>query len=137
IGGDQRAAGAQGIVRSRTAPLRGQPGRGFPATHRSITRLWKGHACMNISPPANPGDRSSLSSSQYTIVMGRQGYVPVVLRLVGMELFKLRRRALSKVVGSIAAVLAIIPFVLVGIGTLVTINTPLESFQPQCQAITN
>ncbi len=92
---------------------------------------------MNISPPANPDDRSSLSSSKYAITMGRQGYVPVVLRLVGMELFKLRRRTLSKTVGSIAAVLAIIPFVLVAIGTVVTINTPLESFQPQCQAITS
>lgn len=90
---------------------------------------------MNISPPANADESSSLASSKSVVVMGRQDYVSVVLRLIGMELFKLRRRALSKVIGSIAIALAIIPFVLVATGTLFTLNQPLDNFQPQCQAI--
>lgn len=88
---------------------------------------------MNISPPTNIDDQAPLASSTYTVVMGRRGYIPVVLRLTRMELFKLRRRALSKVVGSIAAVLAIILFLFVAIGTVVTINTPLDNYQPPCQ----
>jgi len=90
---------------------------------------------MNISPPANADEPGSLASGKYSVIMGRQGYTAVVLRLIGMEMYKLRRRTLSKAVGSIAAVLAIIPFVLVAIGTLVTINTPVESYQPPCQTI--
>jgi ABC-type transport system involved in multi-copper enzyme maturation permease subunit len=88
---------------------------------------------MNISPPANADEPSSLASTRSVVVMGRQSYVPVVLRLIGMELFKLRRRTLSKVIGSIAVALAIIPFVLVATGTLFTQNQPLDNFQPLCQ----
>jgi ABC-2 type transport system permease protein len=90
---------------------------------------------MNISPPANSGDRASLSSNASTVVMGRQGYVPVVLRLTGMELYKLRRRVLSKAVGTIAAVLAIIPFLLVVAGVVVTQNQSLDTYQPPCQPV--
>ena len=65
--------------------------------------------------------------------MGRQDYLSVVLRLVGMELYKLRRRAMSKVLGSIAIVLAVLPFALIAFGTFATANAPAGSFGPQCQ----
>ena len=42
-----------------------------------------------------------------SVVMGKSDYLSVLLRLVAMELYKLRRRALSKVLTSI------------GIGTIV------------------
>lgn len=61
----------------------------------------------------------------------------VTLRLIGMELYKLRRRALSKSLGSIAVALAIIPSLFIGAGTFVTLNAPLDSFQPSCQALGN
>jgi ABC-type transport system involved in multi-copper enzyme maturation permease subunit len=87
---------------------------------------------MSMSPAADTDDRLSASQGKGAIVMGRRGYPFVVLRLVGMELYKLRRRAMSKVVGSIAVVLAIIPFLLVAVGTIVTVDAPLSSYQPSC-----
>jgi len=92
---------------------------------------------MNMLPTTNPDDRLALSSNKSAIVMGQPGSVFVVLRLIGMELYKLRRRALSKVVGIIAVVLAILPFLIIGIGTIVTMNQPLDSFQPQCTQSSN
>lgn len=89
---------------------------------------------MNMSPATRRDDQPSATPGQSAIVMGRTGYSFVVLRLVGMELYKLRRRAMSKVVGTIAVVLAIIPFLLVGIGTIVTVNAPLSSYQPACES---
>ncbi len=42
-----------------------------------------------------------------TVFMGRQDFFSVVLRLIGVELYKIRRRMLSKVLASIAIVAAI------------------------------
>jgi ABC-type transport system involved in multi-copper enzyme maturation permease subunit len=94
---------------------------------------------MSISPqlPANAGEQSSAAPRGGSILPGRQGYLPVTLRLIGMELYKLRRRALSKTLGSIAIALAIIPFLFFGAGTLVSQNAPLDSFQPPCQTFGN
>ncbi|HLX58875.1 MAG TPA: ABC transporter permease [Ktedonobacteraceae bacterium] len=71
-----------------------------------------------------------------SIVMGRQDYPSVVLRLVGMELYKLRRRTLSRVVGSIAVTLAILLFLLISVATIFTSNAPASSFIQTCQSQT-
>ncbi|MGH2494973.1 MAG: ABC transporter permease [Ktedonobacteraceae bacterium] len=88
---------------------------------------------MNISPqlPA----RSTRSES---VVMGRQGYLSVVLRLIGMELYKIRRRVMSKVLGIIVIVLAVLPFALVAVGTFATANAPAGSLAPSsCQSFSS
>lgn len=92
---------------------------------------------MNISPqlPAQAGEPASSFARDASIIMGRQGYLFVVLRLIGMELYKIRRRALSKALGSIIIAIAILPFLAITAGTLFTLNTPLENFQPPCQVI--
>lgn len=86
---------------------------------------------MHVSPsspiPANPERGAS-------VVPGRQGYVFVVLRLIGMELYKLRRRALSKALGIIAVALAVLPFALIAFGVFATVNAPAGSFSAPCQA---
>src|SRR5579859_540558 len=86
---------------------------------------------MHVSPsspiPVSP-ERSA------SVILGRQGYLSVVLRLVGMELYKLRRRAMSKVLGIIAVALAVLPFALVAFGTFATANAPAGSFSPPCQS---
>ncbi len=85
---------------------------------------------MHISPtspiPASP-ERSA------SVILGRQDYLSVVLRLIGMELYKLRRRAMSKVLGIIAVALAVLPFALIALGTFATANAPAGSFSPSCQ----
>ena len=85
---------------------------------------------MNVSPQLPVSSTRSAS-----VIMGRQGYLSVVLRLIGMELYKLRRRVMSKVLGIIAIALAVLPFALVAIGTFATANAPAGSFAPSCQAI--
>src|SRR5207248_431825 len=68
-------------------------------------------------------------------ILGRQDYVSTLLRLIGMELYKIRRRAMSKVLGSIAVVAAVLVFLFLSIGTLYVSNLPLTAFQPPCQQI--
>lgn len=84
---------------------------------------------MQVSPrmPANPARRAS-------VIMGRQDYLSVVLRLIGMELYKLRRRAMSKALGIIAVALAVLPFALIAFGTFATANAPAGSFSSSCQS---
>ncbi len=91
---------------------------------------------MNVSPrlPAQTEAYLPQSARSASVVMGRQDYLSVVLRLIGMELYKLRRRAMSKVLGIIAVVLAVLPFALVAFGTFATANAPANSFAPPCQA---
>lgn len=75
------------------------------------------------------------STRTESVVMGRQDYLSVVLRLIGMELYKLRRRVMSKVLGIIAIALAVLPFALVAVGTFATANAPAGSFtSSSCQS---
>jgi ABC-type transport system involved in multi-copper enzyme maturation permease subunit len=83
---------------------------------------------MNVSP-----QMSASAPRSPSVVMGRLDYLSVVLRLIGMELYKLRRRAMSKVLGIIAVVLAVLPFALVALGTFATANAPAGSFTSSCQ----
>jgi ABC-type transport system involved in multi-copper enzyme maturation permease subunit len=46
-----------------------------------------------------------------TVVMGRSDYFSVVLRLIGVELYKIRRRTMSKVLSTIGILVMIISFV--------------------------
>ena len=85
---------------------------------------------MNVSPQMPASATRSAS-----VVMGRLDYLSVVLRLIGMELYKLRRRVMSKVLGIIAIVLAVLPFALIALGTLATANAPAGSFgSSSCQS---
>jgi ABC-type transport system involved in multi-copper enzyme maturation permease subunit len=95
---------------------------------------------MSISPqlPTSAEKEAPHPVRSSSVIMGRQDYLSVTLRLIGMELYKLRRRRMSKVVGGIAAALAIILFLLISLGTVFTLNAPAASFNPQsCQAASN
>src|SRR5437763_7319111 len=87
---------------------------------------------MNISPSSLVEEGAQRPTRVSSVIMGRLDYLSVTLRLIGMELYKLRRRRMSKVVGSIAFALAIILFLLISLGTLFTLNAPAESFAPPC-----
>src|SRR5579872_5013671 len=84
---------------------------------------------MRVSPHISASPARSAS-----VIMGRQDYLSVVLRLIVMELYKLRRRAMSKALGIIAVALAVLPFALVAFGTFATANAPAGSFASSCQA---
>ena len=58
-----------------------------------------------------------------TVILGRMDFASVLLRLIGMELYKIRRRLMSKVLGVLAAFLALLVPVAVGVELAVSKNT--------------
>lgn len=62
-----------------------------------------------------PASGSSLLAQPRPIVMGRQDYISVLLRLTGMELYKLRRRAMATVLGAISILAVIIAYLLIAL----------------------
>jgi ABC-type transport system involved in multi-copper enzyme maturation permease subunit len=60
--------------------------------------------------------------------MGRLDYVSVLLRLIGTELYRLRRRMLSKVLLAIAIGLTLLVFGLISLVTLFAVLTPAKTF---------
>ncbi len=67
-----------------------------------------------------------------SVILGRQDYISVVLRLIGMELYKIRRRVMSKVLSSIAIFIAILVSLLFSLNTFFVLNAPPENFAPPC-----
>jgi ABC-type transport system involved in multi-copper enzyme maturation permease subunit len=63
-----------------------------------------------------------------TVVMGNQGFFSVVLRLIGVEIYKLRCRTMSRVMIVIAILLVIIIFSMVGLSAALANSEPLSSY---------
>ncbi len=82
---------------------------------------------MSVTPQTHAGEVRTES-----VILGRQDYVSVLLRLIGMELYKIRRRIMSKVLVSIIIVIAILIFLLFSLNTFFVMNAPPESFAPPC-----
>ncbi len=62
---------------------------------------------MNFAEPVMP-ELTAPTARSSSVMMGRQNFLSIVLRLTSTELYKIRRRAMSKVMGIIA--LAVILF---------------------------
>jgi ABC-2 type transport system permease protein len=82
---------------------------------------------MSVTSQTNAGEVQTKS-----VILGKQSYLPILLRLVGMETYKIRRRIMSKVLLSIAVAIAILVFLLFSINTFFVLNAPPESFSPPC-----
>ncbi len=67
-----------------------------------------------------------------SVIWGQQSYLSTLLRLMHMEMYKIRRRIMSKVSLSIAIVITILVFLLFSINTFFVLNAPPESFIPPC-----
>ena len=70
------------------------------------------------------------SKRQDGVVMGNQGYTSVILRLIGVELYKIRRRVMSKVLSIIALVIMIVIFCIISIGAFCVLASPAATFLP-------
>jgi len=79
------------------------------------------------SLPTQPVPAASRTPS---VVMGKSDYLSVLLRLVAMELYKLRRRALSKVLTIIGISCIVLIFLLLGISLATKVNEPATDFAP-------
>jgi len=64
------------------------------------------------------------------VVMGRTDYLSVLLRLIGMDVYKVRRRLLSKVLLFVATVVIVLVFLGLGIAVLHFVGEPVTSFVP-------
>lgn len=65
-----------------------------------------------------------------TVFMGRDDFFSTIIRLIGVELYKLRRRSMSKVLGTISILSIILIFGVISLGTIFTVNVPAASFLP-------
>jgi len=63
------------------------------------------------SPPGYP--EAATPAEANPVMMGRQDYLSVLLRLTGMELYKLRNRAMSAVLGTIGVLSVVLAFLLI------------------------
>ena len=82
---------------------------------------------MSVTSQTNAGEIRTKS-----VILGKQSFLPILLRLIGMEIYKIRRRVMSKVLLSIAIVIAILVFLLFSLNTFFILNAPPESFSPPC-----
>src|SRR5271169_115803 len=82
---------------------------------------------MSVTSQTNAGKVRTKS-----VILGKQSFLPILLRLIGMEIYKIRRRVMSKVLLSIAIVIAILVFLLFSLNTFFILNAPPESFSPPC-----
>jgi ABC-type transport system involved in multi-copper enzyme maturation permease subunit len=82
------------------------------------------------SVPQTTGQQMPSPVRRDTVVMGRSDFFSVVLRLIGVELYKIRRRTMSKVLSTIGILIMIISFVVASLIALIAANTPASSFLP-------
>jgi ABC-type transport system involved in multi-copper enzyme maturation permease subunit len=72
---------------------------------------------MKSSYQAMPGSSNSPAGRASSVLMGRQDYITSILRLTGMELYKLRRRLMSKVLAFISIISTVSLFGLLALAT--------------------
>lgn len=63
---------------------------------------------------AAPGNATPPTTRVGSVILGRQDVTSVLLRLIGMELYKIRRRPMAKVLGTLATLLAVLVPLAVG-----------------------
>jgi ABC-type transport system involved in multi-copper enzyme maturation permease subunit len=82
-------------------------------------------------PPVSPMTRAS------SVHIGREDFVSVLLRLIGMELYKIRRRMMSKVLIIIGVIATIGLFALIALAAFLTIKngTTVEEIQLFTQSL--
>ena len=76
-----------------------------------------------MTPHTEQEHTLSIGAPTSLVHMGRQDFLSVVLRLTGMELYKLRCRMMSKVLSIISILAVIIGFPLIGLTAAVLIGT--------------
>jgi ABC-type transport system involved in multi-copper enzyme maturation permease subunit len=86
--------------------------------------------CMNSISQSAAEAGMPASKRQDSVVMGNQSYINVILRLIGAELYKIRRRVMSKVLSIVALIIVIIVFCIISIGSFFVLASPAATFLP-------
>ena len=87
---------------------------------------------MSVTHQSNHEGSLPFHARTDSVILGRQRYIFVLLRLVGMEMYKIRRRMMSKVLLCIAIIIAILVFFLFSLNTFLVLNAPPENFAQPC-----
>ena len=77
---------------------------------------------MESAPQVMPDPIASPSTRASSVLIGRQDYLSVLLRLTEMELYKIRRRTMSRVLSSISIIATISLFGLIALAAFLAIN---------------
>lgn len=83
---------------------------------------------MSITPHVKQRSDIPEPIRRDTVVMGRQGFFSVLLRLIGVEIYKLRCRTMSRVMSIIAILAVIIVFTMIGLSAYSANSAPLSSY---------
>ena len=67
---------------------------------------------------------------QESVILGNQSYLSVLLRLTSVELYKIRRRLMSKIVSTVAIVVMVVFFGIISIGSIFVLASPEATFLP-------
>lgn len=96
---------------------------------------------MSTSPEIGMGSQepegvlenaAPLTTRVGTVILGRMDFFSVLLRLIGMELYKMRCSLMPKVLGTVAVALALLVALTVGVEVAINLNTPARQFVPSC-----
>jgi len=85
---------------------------------------------MSIIPQVTSGKHLPTPERRNTVFMGRLDYLSTLLRLIGVELYKLRRRMMSTVFSTIAISTIILAFMLMAAFSLIVLSEPISDFLP-------
>ena len=77
---------------------------------------------MESAPQVMPDPMASPSTRASSVLIGRQDYLSVLLRLTEMELYKIRRRTMSRVLSSISIIATLSLFGLIALAAFLAIN---------------
>ena len=95
---------------------------------------------MSSTPQALPEQQTpqpAYAARSSSVMLGRQDYPSVLLRLIGMELYKIRRRAMSKVFSIISVIVVVGTFLIISLATIYVVNSPPQAFVPPTCSQTN
>jgi ABC-type transport system involved in multi-copper enzyme maturation permease subunit len=65
-----------------------------------------------------------------SVVIGNQSYLGVLLRLISVELYKIRRRLMSKILSIVAIIIMVCFFGIISIGAIFVLASPEATFLP-------
>lgn len=92
---------------------------------------------MSSVPQTTPEPQITPIHRSENVFMGHQDYVSVVIRLMGAELYKLRRRPMSKVLSIIAICTILLGLTITGLQAFFVSSTPETAYlAPPCTATT-
>lgn len=88
---------------------------------------------MSTLPQTTQGKETPAAVRRHTVIMGRQDFLSVVLRLIGVEIYKVRCRVMSKVLSAIAILVMLAAFALIAaISLVITVEPPSAFLPPSC-----